>query len=237
MSMRSSFRYLAAAAAMFALAACGDTTTSPRETSARSFAPSVGPAFDYSGGGERQSGDQSSDFTVTARGGSFSVNGLFTINFPANSVCNPDRSSYGTGEWEKSCSTLRSDESIKVKAKLRLTSAGVAVDFSPELRFSPNTEVTLSTDIFSQVLKANRDYYATHPGSLNFLAISFSPTLGSAAVADYSVDKSLITHIDLRTGNIWRRIKHFSGYLMSSGEACTPSAGNPDCVDVNSDGG
>ncbi|MDB4877095.1 MAG: hypothetical protein JWM41_3541 [Gemmatimonadetes bacterium] len=220
---------------MVALAACGDTTTSPRET-ARNLTPTSSPAFDYSGGGSRQYGDQGSDFTVTSHGGTFSVNGLFTVNFPENSVCNPDRSTYGSTEWDKPCSTLRSNESIKVTARLRLTSNGLTVDFSPELRFSPSTEVTISTDIFAPVITGNRAYFAANPSALDFLAISFSPTLGGAQVADYASDGSLITRVYLKSGSVRRRIKHFSGYMIGGGQPCEPSPDNPDCVAVFSDG-
>lgn len=218
---------------MFALAACADTTTSPRET--LSATASSGPAFDFSGGGSRQFGDQASDFTVTSQGGSFSVNGLVTLNFPANSVCNPNRSSYGSTEWDKPCSTLASGESIKITAKIRLTSNGVAADFSPELRFSPSTQVTVSSDIFAHVLTSNRNYFLSNPSSLSFLAIGFSPSLGGTKVADYVTDKSLITHVNLGTGTVWRRVKHFSGYAIGS-VPCVPSLDVPECVWVDGDG-
>jgi hypothetical protein len=29
---------------------------------------------------------------------------------------------------------------------------------------------------------------------------------------------------------VWRRIKHFSGYSLSSGAPCEDTAGDPDCV-------
>jgi hypothetical protein len=221
---------------MVALAACGDTTTSPRET-ARNLTPTTpAPSFDFSGGGSRSFGDQSSDFTVTSRGGSFSVNGLFNVNFPENSVCNPARSTYGNTEWDKACSILRGSESIKVTAKLRLMSTGVAVDFSPELRFSPSTEVTISTDIFAPVITSNSAYFLKNPNALSFLAISFSPKLGGASVADYVTDPSLITQVYLKSGLVRRRIKHFSGYLIAGGQPCEPGPGNPDCIEVITDG-
>jgi hypothetical protein len=232
LSMRLSFRYLTAAAAMFALAACSDGTTGPQATEARALSPSSSPAFDFGGGG-RQFGDQTSDFTVTSRGGSFSVNGLFTLDFPENSVCNPDRSSYGNGEWDKSCSTLRTGESIKVKAKIRLSATGISVDFSPELRFSPSTTVVISTDVFANVLQANSSYFAAHHSALSFLAMSYSPSLGGPTIADYASDASLITHVNLGSGKVWRRIKHFSGYNVTNGDSCSPSPDNPDCVEVN----
>jgi hypothetical protein len=230
--MRPTFRYLAAAAAIVSLAACSESATSPAASASR-IAPPSDPAFDFSGGGSRSFGDQSSNFTVTSRGGSFTVNGLFTVNFPANSVCNPDRSSYGPTEWDKDCSTLRADESVRVQARLRLTSTGVAVDFSPALRFAPNTQVTLSTDIFASVLASNRSYFSANHQALNLLAVNYSASLGNSGVADYTADPTVMTHVNLATGTIWRRVKHFSGYAMAGGESCEPAPDIPDCVWVD----
>ncbi|MGH7619771.1 MAG: hypothetical protein ACREPM_21370 [Gemmatimonadaceae bacterium] len=59
----------------------------------------------------------------------------------------------------------------------------------------------------------------------------YEPTLGAKLVGDASTDASLVTHINLSTGAVWRRIKHFSGYSVTAGTACDPSPDNPDCVE------
>lgn len=227
--MRENLRFIAVGLSLMILAGCSDSANIPSAPT-RSIAAAA-PAFDYSSGGSF--GDRTADYTVTSRGGSFSVNGLFTVDFPANSVCNPDRSTYGATEWDKPCSTLRDGESIKIRARISLTPHGLGVDFSPELRFNPNTTVTISTDIFAPVLRSGRDYFLSHPGSLNFLAVSYIQALGASPIADYRSDHSLITTVDLGTGKIWRRIKHFSGYYNTNGEACVPSPDLPDCVFVD----
>jgi hypothetical protein len=228
--MRESFRFLAAGLSLLILAGCSETATSPSATPTRQLSAS-GPAFDYNSVGS--SGSQTTTFTVTSSGGSFSVNGLFNVNFPANSVCNPTRSTYGSTEWDKPCSTLLPGESVTIQARLSLTSAGMAVDFSPELRFNPNTTVTISTDIFSSTIRNNRDYFLANPSSLGFLSVSYSPTLGGPVINDFAFDSSLQTHVGLTSGRIWRRIKHFSGYMIGNGEPCDPSPDNPDCIEVD----
>lgn len=228
--MRSFSRYLAAGLVLMAVAACNDATTVPTSPVTRSLSPAA-PVFDFGSTGH-SFGLLSSDFTVTSRGGSFSLSGLYTVNFPENSVCNPENSSYGPTQWDKSCSTLRAGQSVKVHAVISLASGGLAIDFTPALRFSPSTQVTIATDLFAPVLKANKAYFLSHPGSLNFLAMPYTPSLGAASIKDYASDASLITHVDLNTGQIWRRAKHFSGYLISSGLSCDPSPENPDCVEV-----
>jgi len=229
-SMRASVR-LFASAAMIAAAACGESATGPATAKQKSL-PAGAPVFDYAATSSSL-GFYQQDLVVTAAGGTYSVGGLYSLNFPANSVCDPSRSTYGPTEWDNPCTTLDAGQSVKIHAVLSLSSAGLSVDFSPALRFSPSTQVTISTTIFAPVIKANRDYFASNPSALNPLAILYAPSLGVVGSSDYSRDASIITHIDLTSGLIWRRVKHFSGYSMTTGESCEPAPDNPDCVDVH----
>jgi hypothetical protein len=227
--MRENLRLISVGLSLVIVAGCSDTSTAPSAPAQRSLAPAA-PAFDYSSGGSF--GDARSSFTVGASGGTRSVAGLFNVNFPAGSICDPDLSSYGEGTWDSSCVALARD--IQITATVRLTSTGLAVDFAPELRFVPSKVVTVSTDIFAPVIRANRDYFSRNPSALRPLAMYYSPFLGGARVPDYIRDPSLVTHIDLQTGRIWRRIKHFSGYSVTTGEPCNPSPDDPDCIEVDS---
>lgn len=225
--MRQSFQFLAACAALLVVAACSDVSTSP-SASARSL--SAAPSFDYSGGGRFRFGDTHTTFTVTPDGGSFAINRLITVDFPAASICDPQLSTYGAGEWDKPCATLTAP--LTITATTRLTANGMAVDFQPDLRFSPDKQVTLSTDLFSSTLRGNRWFFGAYPSSLRTLAFFYSPSLGSDAVADYVGDSTLVTQVDLESGRVWRRVKHFSGYVTGTGQSCNASAGDPDCVAV-----
>jgi hypothetical protein len=229
--MRSLLRYFGATAVLFAVAACSDSATAPSAPAAKSFSPGA-PAFDYGQIG-RSFGVQSADFKLTARGGTFSINGLYSLTFPENSVCDPARSSYGPGEWDRPCVTLSNNQSVQVHAVLSLNGGGLGIDFTPALRFSPSTQVTISTDVFAPVIRSGRDYFARHPESLDFLAIYYTPTLSAAPVPDFVTDPSVITHVDLSSGRIWRRVKHFSGYNQTAGTACDPGPNNPDCVKID----
>jgi len=227
--MHVSVRGFVASAALFAVAACADSTTSPRQIAPHT--PSA-PAFDFTATGSTL-GVFQSDFAVGPEGGVFSIGGLYMISFPANSVCDPSRTTYGPSEWDKSCDVLASGQAVKVHASLSLSAGGLGVDFSPPMRFSPKTQVTISTDIFAPLITSNKDYFLKHPEALNVVAIFYSSSLGVTGVSDFATDASLITHVDLNTGRIWRRVKHFSGYSIVSGEACEPSPDNPDCVAVD----
>ena len=108
---------------------------------------------------------------------------------------------------------------------------GPVIDFSPELRFSPSTNVTLSTSLYASILTSGRGYFEHNPSALRFFGMYYVPSLGSKIVTDAASDPSLVTHVNLTTGLVWRRIKHFSGYSVATGLACDPSPDNPDCVD------
>jgi hypothetical protein len=226
--MRESFRIICVGLSLLIVAGCSDSSTSPSAPATRSLSASS-PSFDYSGG--QSWGDDNDNFTISPNGGSYSVNGLFNVNFPAGSVCDPDLSSYGEGQWNNSCVTLT--RGIRITATVRVTSAGVAVDFQPALRFAPDKQVTISTDIFAPAIRANREYFSRNPSALRPLAMYYSPFLGANRVADYISDPSLVTHVDLRTGKVWRRIKHFSGYSATTGQPCNPADGDPDCIEVD----
>jgi hypothetical protein len=62
--------------------------------------------------------------------------------------------------------------------------------------------------------------------------VYYTPDFGATGYTDAGYDLSQITHINLSTGLVWRRIKHFSGYNVTSGLPCDPSPDDPDCIDT-----
>jgi hypothetical protein len=224
--MRVTLRTLAATAVLIAAAACSDSTVAPGPASltASDRAPSLSlstPTI-YLGG----------DFNLTSNGGTFVIAGVYTINFPKNAVCDPTLTNYAAAQWDAPCVTLSDGQSIKVHGTVMLTTSGIAVDFQPELQFSPSANVTLSTDIYAPTIVRNRSYYAAHPSELGSLAMAYIPSIGGERTADYAVDQSVMTHISLLDGRVWRRIKHFSGYNIFAGDKCVAVEGDSTCVDV-----
>jgi len=224
--MHASVRGFASLIALVSIGACSDPTTSLRRAPQ---APSA-PAFDFSATGAAL-GLTESDFVVGGGGGSFSL-GAYTVSFSGNSVCDPSVSTYGDTEWDKTCTVLADGQSIKIHATVSRTSTGITVDFTPALRFSPSAKVIVSTDVFASYILANQDYLRTHRSSLSAFAILYSPSLGATGVSDFAADRSVTTHVDLNTGLVWRRVKHFSGYSIVSGQPCEPSPDNPDCIEI-----
>ena len=231
--MRGTLRTLVTGAAVAAMVACADSSTSPR---AGSLAPHQAPALDVSPS-LVFSDVRTATFTLTPAGGKFTIgdgDGYFTLTFPSNSVCDPTVSSYGPGTWDSPCATLQSGQSITVTATYAFTATGLSVDFAPALRFNPNTSVKISSPIYSQVLLANASYFAAHPSDLRYVGIYYAPALGAEGVTDAAFDASVMTHVNLGSGLVWRRIKHFSGYNIGSGLPCTPSPDDPDCIETTS---
>jgi hypothetical protein len=112
-------------------------------------------------------------------------------------VCDPAGSSYGPGEWDQPCTLLT--RPIQITAKRYHDAAGKPyIDFSPALRFVPGKAVML---------------YLYDPTSV----------LDGRSVIEWCSDGGLCvvedspTQRNVETGILHRQIKHFSGYMISSG--------------------
>jgi hypothetical protein len=225
--MRGFSKFVIVGAAVAVSAGCSDSTTSPRQVDERQIAPNDAPSLDYTGP-SRFFGYKAATITLTPAGGTFEIGDLYTLTVPAGAVCVPG-SSYGPGTWDQPCTTLREGQSIKVTATYGFANNGPIVDFSPDIRFSPSKEVTLSTDLYAPVLTMFRQYFQANPSSLRYFSIYYTPDFGDTRISDAALDASLTTHINLKTGVVYRRIKHFSGYNQAAGAACDLTLGDPDC--------
>jgi hypothetical protein len=177
------------------------------------LAPADRPSLSLSGG---QVANGTTEFTVSQHGGVFVV-GNHAVVFPARSICDPATSSYGDGEWDAPCTPLK--RAIKITARISTVNGTRAVDFSPSLRFVPSAEPSRWVWIFMYTPEARGAQ------DLSQFNILFAPALGSTPVNDAALDPTLRTYVDTRLGVSSRRIKHFTGYVVTTGFTC----------DVNSD--
>lgn len=226
--MRRTISAIVVSAAVLTVVACGDSTVSPTRATPKTSAPSAA-AFSATAASYARLTPSGFDFVITPAGGTVNVGGLFTLNFPANSVCDPSTSGYGPGTWDNACTPASG--AIHEHATLSATAGGIRVDFSTPIRFVPSQQVTISTSIFSSLIRSGASSYQANPSSISFLNIVYDASLTSPGVYDASGDPSLVTFIDYNTGTISRRIKHFSGYgtLVEDGY-CDPNLpGDPDC--------
>jgi hypothetical protein len=150
--------------------------------------------------------ERSAEFTVDQSGGYFRL-GKHGIVFPRNAICDPDKSDYGPKFWDKDCHTLR--KPIRIRAELRTQDDREWVDFTPELRFKPSKRESDWVWIYMRVGAA---------GHLDeSLSILWSPAIGVPGIDESLDDPMLRTFV--KGGYAYRRIKHFSGYNVTSGRA------------------
>lgn len=228
--MRALRRMIVAAAAVAAVAGCSDSATNPIRSDAPIQRAADRPSLDYAGP-YRYSGFRSSYLVLTANGGTYNIgDGIYTLSVPANGVCVLG-STYGPTEWEAPCDTLGDRESIVVRATIGFANGGPVIDFAPSLRFNPKAQVTLSTTIYAQQLVPYQDYYTNNPWALRSFGMYYTSDFGVSGSNDAAFDTTVVTHVNLRTGVVWRRVKHFSGYNIAVGVACDPSPEDPNCVE------
>ena len=130
--------------------------------------------------------------------------GTAKVTFTPNSICDL-ASSYGPSEWDQPCEP--SAEPVTVTAKGWIDEDGQPrVDFQPRMRFNPDASpVKIWLDNGSAQLDPR-------------LSINYCNDAG-ACYDESSIDASLRTLMDEDAQQYYRRIKHFSGYVLASGFA------------------
>ena len=187
------------------LSACRDAaTTAPRADI--SAAPAV-PSFMVRV--ENMSADSTSaDFTVDGNGGVFQI-GPHAIYFPRNSICDPSTSSYGQREWDKPCTPAR--KRVAIHAELKSANGKTWVDFSPSLRFVPDSRPDHWVYLWMRVDAAY------NPSTDDALKILWMAAPGQPGIDESLDDPTLATQYLTNYHIVYRRIKHFSGYMVSMG--------------------
>ncbi len=202
------FTSVVAIATLAIAAGCGDQVA-PTATAPAGSAPSL------SRDGLQINGPQY-DFDISPRGGVYWV-GQYLLVVPPHAVCDPATSSYGPGTWDEPCTAVTSP--IHITASVTTIDGRDYVDFKPDIRFAPSTSpsgwVTLHTFRLAAI--------GGH-GDLRRFSILFSDVPGGSIVDESASDPTLATYVNIRTGAVWRRIKHFTGYNVHSGmiDDCTP---------------
>ena len=130
--------------------------------------------------------------------------GAHALWLPASAICDPSLTSYGTAFWNDGCTPLASP--VTIIAKVRGASAGLPrVDLEPELRFNPRTSVYLTFAV--------KGKQAEKMASMRILYCATSAV--NACVDEALGDPSLKSVLDRPERTVFRRIKHFSGYLVA----------------------
>lgn len=204
--LRKNFSRLNLMGVVLILAACSavDQAVAPKQS--RSAMPDGAPSLDVIMNSSAPD-STSADFTVTPSGGMF-VLGKHAVYFPDHAICDPATSSYGPGHWDEPCTPL--DAPIQFHAEVRNDSTGAAwVDFTPAVRFVPSDDPAQTVWIMMKSgVEANASNYSQ-------FALAWSPNIESGErVNEAAQDPSLATYLDVNRSIVFRRIKHFSGYIV-----------------------
>ncbi|MEO8562224.1 MAG: hypothetical protein ABI601_09130 [bacterium] len=156
------------------------------------------------------------DFVVGAWGGVYYA-GNHAVVFPAQSICDPATSGYGAEKWDTPCTPLQT--SLKIHAEVRRKEGKTWVDFTPSLRFVPTTNPSRWVWMVMYTPEA-----AGASGDLSRFNILWTNQIGGSAVDETILDPSMRTYVDTWMGMSMRRIKHFSGYVTTSGRSCSPDS-------------
>lgn len=215
--MRRNTFYMFVGAVTVLAAGCRDAVLEPSRTTSAS---AVSPSF------SRTNGDQ--DRTVIGTldlspdGGTYQV-GDFNLVIPAGAVCDPRTTEYGSRHWDEDCTPANRSVTVNVIATTK--HGQVSVDFQPDLRFRPSAGwVRIETSAYHDLLTTDaiRQLSADSPYFGQF-AIFYVPSGKTSRIDEVrsSGDATMVTHVERSTGLVWRRVKHFSGYMVSLGDKCT----------------
>ena len=120
---------------------------------------------------------------------------------PANSICNIAGSTYGVEHWNETCTPETDSVTITVTIS-GATSDNPRIDFQPAMRFSPDKNVEL--------------YMYSPSASLSDSWKLLYCNAENACVDESTTDSELQSYVDHGASVVFRRIKHFSGYLATS---------------------
>jgi hypothetical protein len=132
---------------------------------------------------------------------SFNI-GLNHIDMPANSVCNIAESTYGVSHWSESCAPEADSVTITVTIS-GATSDNPRIDFQPAMRFSPDKNVELF--MYTPTATLSDSWKLSYCDAEN------------VCVDEAKTDSELQSFVDHDASVVFRRIKHFSGYLVNQG--------------------
>ena len=126
--------------------------------------------------------------------------GASHLDIPANAVCDLATSSYGAGTWNDACAAQTEPFTITAVVRNAATDHP-SVEFEPALRFNPQSNVNLYLYVTDQATLDNTKvmYYCNETECVN----------------EAQADADLTSNVDVENKVVFRRIKHFSGYVVA----------------------
>lgn len=124
------------------------------------------------------------------------------LDIPANSVCDLGTSSYGVQYWNDDCTPETAPVTITAVVK-NAASSSPSIDFYPAMRFNPRNHVNLYIYVPTGVGDFAKQWTVQYCANSHW------------CYDESSVDRSLQTYVDGEDNVVFRRIKHFSGYVVA----------------------
>ncbi|HKG93736.1 MAG TPA: hypothetical protein VKA84_17645 [Gemmatimonadaceae bacterium] len=134
------------------------------------------------------------------------------VNFPARSICAPS-STYGVGTWDAPCTAVDTAVTITAYSWKDLRGHPVVV-FEPSLRFVTTRNTGVALALFDSTASITNVLPIIWCDDATFTCVDES-------IADPSVKTSYV--VSGSVGYLYRRIKHFSGYMVQLGRTTETS--------------
>jgi hypothetical protein len=188
------------AAASLMLAACAGEATAPVAPTLRTQERTS--PFVPSGAQRALVGVSDGTYTFTVNPGQTQMLqlGASGLYIPANSICDVNTSSYGIGTWNDACTPQTAPMTITAVVRNAATDHP-SVEFQPALRFNPQSNVNLYM-------------YVTDEATLDNTKVMFYCN-ETGCVDESQADADLHSNVDVENKVVFRRIKHFSGYVVA----------------------
>lgn len=126
------------------------------------------------------------------------------LSIPANAICDIATSTYGASRWNDECA--RQTAPVEITAIVRnATTDHPSIDFYPAMRFSPDKSVALHIYVPVAAEAFQKSWVMKYCNDLNL------------CVDESLTDADLRSFVDSENKVVFRRIKHFSGYILNNG--------------------
>jgi hypothetical protein len=216
MNVSMRVRFGAALFAAIAATACSDVPSAPasnRQVADASFARGYGSGPKGSDASSLPDDPKGRNLT-TAGTATFVVNpnetrsysfGPHSVYIPAHAICDPQTAGYAEELWDSPCTALR--DPITVTVHWDGSGGHSAVTFEPDLRFAPSSSMMKWVWLTLHDKKQISD-------QLNYAILWQSPLQGW--VDESATDATLKAYVSKGDNTVYRRLKHFSGYLVAA---------------------
>lgn len=206
------------------IVACADSTSAP--TARPRLAPSQTRVSAEEYIRARGQNQGSAQFTLDPNVGGVLAFGGNTVTFPAGSICDPASSGYGESFWDAPCTPLATP--IGISAIWSQGKGAPTIVFYPDLRFVPSADPNHWVTI-SMALNGHEGRHAVAILSQRSTDLAWindaelDPTLRTYECGDdgTALGSSRAIHERSDEDSVCRRIKHFSGYVVSAGSDTT----------------